>query len=40
VNPSTFEIAINSAVLHYNGGADGVIAVLNNFALTSKATIE
>ena len=35
----TFELSLNSAVLHYNDGSNGMQAVLNYFGLNGKATV-
>ena len=40
ISRSTFEIGINSAVIHYNDGGNGIKAVFSHFGLSGKVTFE
>ena len=40
ISRSTFEVGINSAVVHYNDGGNGIKAVFSHFGLSGKVTFE
>ena len=40
ISRPTFEIGINSAVIHYNGGGNGIKSVFSHFGLSGKVSYE